>query len=169
MEARRFPRRVCGNLRRPAGLSCCVRHHPLRSVLLLLVAAPQAATGAWAVLAPRDWYASFPGMGHAWLAAYGPFDEHLAVDAGAGLLTLGLLLGWAAIVAGRSQLRMALAAVSLFAAIHLGYHLRTLGRVPTWDDAASITSLALSLLVPLGVLLSLLPLRSPTRHAPEVS
>jgi hypothetical protein len=146
-----------------------MRDHPLRSVLLLLVAVPQAAAGAWAVLAPRDWYASFPGLGHAWVAAYGPFEEHLAVDAGAGLLTLGLLLAWAAIVARPPQLRMALAAFSLFAAVHLGYHLRTLGRIPSWDDAASIGSLALALLVPLGVLLSLRPLRRPAQPAPEVA
>lgn len=150
-----------------------MRDHPLRSVLLLLVAAPQAATGAWAVLAPRDWYASFPGAGHAWVAAYGPFDEHLAVDAGAGLLTLGLLLGWAAIVARPPQLRLACGAFAVFAAIHLGYHLHSPGHVPAADDAVSIASLALTLVLPLGVLLSLLPRRlrrapSATRTAPEV-
>ncbi len=139
-----------------------MKHHPLRSLLLLLVAAPQAATGLWAVVAPRDWYTSFPGLGHAWLAAYGPFDEHLAVDAGAGLLSLGLLLAWAAIVASPAQLRMALTAFALFAAIHLGYHLHALGRLPGWDDAASIASLAAALLVPLGVLVSL---RAPRRAA----
>lgn len=139
-----------------------MKDHPLRSILLLLVAVPQAATGAWAVLAPRDWYASFPGLGHAWVAAYGPFDEHLVTDAGAGLLSLGLLLTWAAIVASAPQLRMALAAFALFAAVHLAYHLRALGRLPGWDDAASIASLALALLVPLAVLLSL---REPRRRA----
>ena len=134
--------------------------HPVRSVLLLLVAVPQAATGAWALLAPRDWYASFPGFGHGWIAALGAFDEHLAVDAGAGLLCLGLLLAWAAIVAGRSELRMALSVFTLFAAIHLAFHLRDLGHLPPADDAISIASLAGAFAVPLGVLLSLL--RPPT-------
>ena len=129
--------------------------HPVRSVLLLLVAVPQAATGAWAVLAPRDWYASFPGLGHAWVSPLGAFDEHLVTDAGAGLLSLGLLLAWAAVAATVAQLRIALAAFSLFAAIHLAYHLRGLGHLPAADDAASLVSLALALVVPLGVLISL--------------
>jgi hypothetical protein len=58
--------------------------HPVRSVLPLVVGVPQAATGAWAMLAPCSWYTSFPGLGHTWLPAYGPFDEHLATDAGPG-------------------------------------------------------------------------------------
>jgi len=132
-----------------------LRDHPVRSLLLLLVAVPQAATGLWAVLASRDWYDRFPGLGHAWVAAYGPYDDHLAADAGAGLLALGLLLAGAAMVARRAELRLAITAFLVFAAIHLSFHLRALGRLPRLDDALSIATLALAVAVPLGVLLSL--------------
>ena len=77
--------------------------HPVRSVLPLVVGVPQAATGACAMLATCSWYTSFPGLGHTWRPAYGPFDEHLATDAGAGLPTLGLLLCWTATVASPSS------------------------------------------------------------------
>jgi len=132
-----------------------LRDHPVRSLLLLLVAVPQVATGLWAVIDPRGWYGSFPGLGHAWIAAYGPYDDHLATDAGAGLLALGVLLAAAAMVARRAELRLALAVFSLFAALHLTFHLRELGHLPRLDDTLSIASLALALLVPLGVLLTL--------------
>lgn len=154
-----------------------LREHPLRSVLLLLVAVPQTATGLWAVVAPRGWYGDFPGLGHAWIPAYGPYDEHLVTDAGAGLLALGLLLGWAAIVARRDALRMACAAFLLFAAVHLSFHLRTLGHLPRVDDLSSIASLGAAVVVPLGVLLSLSrptpsarprPATLPPHTAPEV-
>jgi hypothetical protein len=132
-----------------------LRDHPLRSILLLLVAVPQAATGLWAVVDPRGWYTGFPGLGHAWVAAYGPFDDHLATDAGAGLLATGVLLGAAAMVARRAELRMAIAAFLVFAVAHLAFHLREVGRLARVDDTLSLLSLSLAAVVPLGVLVSL--------------
>lgn len=132
-----------------------LRDHPVRSLLLLLVGLPQAAAGLWAVVSPRTWFDSFPGFGHAWVAAAGPYDAHLAVDAGAGLLATGVLLCGAAMAARRAELRGAIAAFLLFAAIHLGYHLHDLGHMARSDDAADIASLSLAVLVPLGVLVSL--------------
>ena len=131
------------------------RDHPVRSFLLVLVGASQAITGLWAVVAPRDWYDRFPGLGHAWVAAYGPYDDHLVADAGAGLLALGVLLVAAAMVAGRSELRRAIAVFLLFAAIHLSFHLRAMGRLPRLDDVATLASLAIVVLVPLGVVVTL--------------
>jgi hypothetical protein len=142
-----------------------LRDHPVRSLLLLLVGLAQAATGLWAVIASRDWYDRFPGFGHAWVAAYGPYDDHLAADAGAGLLALGLLLAGAAMVARRAELRLAIAAFLVFAAIHLSFHLRALGRLPRLDDALTIASLGLTVAIPLGVLLSL---GSPTAASEDI-
>jgi hypothetical protein len=132
-----------------------LRDHPIRSVLLLLVAVPQAVAGLWAVVDPRGWYGSFPGFGHAWIAAYGAYDGHLATDAGAGLLATAVLLGAAAIAARRAELRMTLAGFLVFSGSHLAFHAREVGRLSRVDDTLSLASLVLAVLVPAGVLLSL--------------
>ena len=44
----------------------------LRIALLLSLAVPTAATGAWALLTPASWHADFPGFGRDWLPVFGP-------------------------------------------------------------------------------------------------
>jgi hypothetical protein len=44
--------------------------------------------GFWALLAPHSFYVSFPGLGYAWVADAGPYDEHLVRDVGALYLAL---------------------------------------------------------------------------------
>ena len=49
------------------------------------------ATGMWALVDPHGWYDDFPGFGHHWVAGQGgTFNEHLASDAGAGFLAVGV-------------------------------------------------------------------------------
>ncbi|MGI8553828.1 MAG: hypothetical protein ACR2PL_24020, partial [Dehalococcoidia bacterium] len=63
---------------------------------VLILALGLVSTGLWALGAPNSWYATFPGLGHAWVAALGPYNEHLARDVGAALLGFGVLLAWTA-------------------------------------------------------------------------
>ena len=41
------------------------------------------SSGLWAEFSPRSFYDEFPGGGRAWVAANGPYNEHLVRDFGA--------------------------------------------------------------------------------------
>src|SRR4051794_30059625 len=88
---------------------------------LLLLAALNLWWGAWARVAPRGLFDTFPGWGPHWTAAYPPYNEHLVSDLGATFLALGVLLGIAAFspVAVR---RAVLAGVVVFNLLHLQFH-----------------------------------------------
>lgn len=96
---------------------------PVRVVVLVALAAPQLFTGLWAVLAPANWYANFPGLGPALVAAEPPYNHHLVTDAGAGFLAIGIALAVAAWVGSREALLVALAAYVGAGVAHLAYHL----------------------------------------------
>lgn len=68
----------------------------LNRTLLLLLGIPNVIAGAWAVIAPENWYDNFPGWAPRLVAALPPYNEHLATDAGAGLLASGVLACYAA-------------------------------------------------------------------------
>jgi hypothetical protein len=61
------------------------------TLVLWLVAVPNIVTGLWAVADPRHWYDTLPGWAPHLVAAHPPFNEHLALDAGAGLLAVGVI------------------------------------------------------------------------------
>lgn len=61
-------------------------------VLMALLAVPNVATGLWAVISPQSWFDSFPGWAPELVAAHPPYNEHLAFDAGAGLLATGMVM-----------------------------------------------------------------------------
>lgn len=96
---------------------------PVRAGLLLL-AAGQLLTGGWALAAPASFYRSFPGSRPGWVAADGPFNHHLVIDAGAGFLATGTGLLLAAVWLRRSMSVVALAAYLAHAVPHLAYHAR---------------------------------------------
>ncbi len=66
-------------------------------VVMLLLGVPSAVTGGWALASPQGWFNDFPGWAPSLVAAYPPFNEHLALDAGAGLFASGLLMTVAAV------------------------------------------------------------------------
>jgi len=94
----------------------------VRLVLIIPLAIPQLIIGIWAVVAPRNWYDTFPGMDPRLIAAEPPFNQHLATDVGAGFLATGVALVVAAVLAKRSGVYVALAAYGCFAVVHFGYH-----------------------------------------------
>lgn len=122
---------------------------------LLFLAAGQLLTGGWALAAPDHFYGSFPGLRTGWVAADGPFNHHLVVDAGAGFAATGVALLLAAIWPRRHVLAVALGAYLVHAVPHVAYHARhpapalgALDQVLSVVPLAVGAALATTLLVP---------------------
>ena len=124
----------------------------VQRVGLLALGAPQAAIGVWALVAPRDWYDTFPGGGREWLPAFGPYNEHFAADAGSGLLAAGLLVIVAALVLERRVVQVALVGWLAFAVPHTGYHLTAFDTLDGVDNALNFIVLSLTIVVPVILL-----------------
>jgi hypothetical protein len=87
-----------------------------------VLAPPLLVTGLWAVVTPEAWFEHFPGLGPQLVAAEPPFNAHLATDAGAGFLAIGVALLAAGLWARRSAVYLALLAYLISALSHLIYH-----------------------------------------------
>jgi hypothetical protein len=123
----------------------------LRAVLAL-TGVVNMAVGAWAELGPHGWYRTFPGLGHHWVSAVGPYDEHLVRDVGAALLAFGLLMVWTAAEPRAELLRPASASVMLFGILHLAYHVAAWDHMGTGDNIANVAVLSLVVIVPAALL-----------------
>jgi hypothetical protein len=75
------------------------------------------------VIAPENWYDDFPGVGPHLVSAIPPYNDHLATDAGAGLLATALALLIAAWWGDAAGLRVGLAGFVTFVALHTYFHL----------------------------------------------
>ncbi len=126
---------------------------------LLLVGLP---VGAWAAISPRSFYDDFPGGGRAWVAADGPYNEHLVRDFGDLNLALAVVTLVALVTLGRAVVLAAAGAWIVYSLPHLVYHLRHLDLYDTSDKLANVTALALALVLPLVILVTELR-RRPTR------
>ncbi len=117
-------------------------------VLLAIVAIGYIGVGAWAALAPRSFYDNFPGGGHQWVSADGPFNEHLVRDVG----TLNLALAAVAIAAlarpGRYLVQVIAGATLVYSAPHFLYHLFHLDLLDTGDKVFQTGSLAITVIAP---------------------
>ena len=115
-----------------------------------------AVVGGWALLAPASFWSDFPGAGRGWVAAAGPYDEHLVRDVGALYLALavvalaGLRDGWTARVAGAAWL--------VFSVPHLGFHAVEVSSGPVPDAGWQLASLASAVVL---AVLALLPAPAP--------
>lgn len=105
---------------------------------LVALALPSALTGAWAVLSPRGWFDGFPGFDPRLVAAEPPFNEHLATDAGAGLLASGVVLLVAALLADGRSVRLGLIANATVVIPHSLWH--TFNPSEPLTDAQNIQS-----------------------------
>ncbi len=115
---------------------------PVR-VFGLALAVPQAVIGVWAVLSPRGWYDTFPGIGPALAAAEPPFNAHLISDAGAGFLATGGILLGACLLGGDAELRLAAIGYALFSVPHLAYHaLNPSPLLATFNDVLNVVLIA---------------------------
>lgn len=91
-------------------------------VVLVVLGAPNAVAGLWAVAAPEHWFEHFPGWDPRLVAAEPPFNAHLAGDAGAGLLASGVVLLGAAWLADRRSVLLGIVASAAFTVPHAAYH-----------------------------------------------
>ncbi|HEX6457851.1 MAG TPA: carboxymuconolactone decarboxylase family protein [Thermoleophilaceae bacterium] len=119
---------------------------------LIVVGVANMAVGLWALISPHGWYRTFPGLGHHWVSALGPYDEHLARDAGSGLLAVGVLLVWAALTPRAGLLRPALVASLVFSVPHLAYHVASADDLPTADNIVNLVLLTAAVVIPAALL-----------------
>ncbi|HVM53188.1 MAG TPA: NAD-dependent epimerase/dehydratase family protein [Acidimicrobiales bacterium] len=123
----------------------------LQTLALAYLGASALMLGIYATFFPRGFYDDFP-LGRGWVAADGPFNEHLVRDFGGLNLGLGLVLVVAAAVGGRVLVRTAALASLLFAVPHLVYHLRHRHALDGIDAVASPATLVVGVAVALAVL-----------------
>lgn len=90
---------------------------------LVLLAAPNLVAGIWAMVSPRSWFEDFPAWGPRLVAAILPYNEHLATDAGAGLLATGTAAALAAWWLRRDVVVVAMCTYLVFALPHAVFHL----------------------------------------------
>ena len=125
----------------------------LARLLLFVLALITLELGVWATLAPQSFFNSFPGGGRHWVAADGPFNEHLVRDFGSLNLALALLLIVALVVGTRLLVTTAAGAYLLFALPHFLYHLFNLQAfADSSDKVANVFTLALSVVAPIVVI-----------------
>jgi hypothetical protein len=123
----------------------------LRGGMAVMAVTP-ALVGIWALVAPRGFYDDFPGAGHHWVSAVGPYDEHLVRDVGALYLGALVLLALAWTWLDRRLVQATLISYAVAALPHLIYHSTALDGFSTGDGVAEIGGLALNVLLPLGLL-----------------
>lgn len=111
-------------------------------IALSYLALVTAQIGFWALLAPQSFFDDFPGLGRAWVAVDGPYNEHLVRDVGALNLALLVVLIVAAVRLSRSMLTLAATATATWGVPHLIYHLCNTDRLATSDAVASLAGLA---------------------------
>ncbi|MDH4280253.1 MAG: hypothetical protein OEW83_19470, partial [Acidimicrobiia bacterium] len=90
--------------------------------LMVLLAVPNVITGLWAVVDPKHWYDTFPGWAPELISALPPYNEHLATDAGAGLLASGVAMGLAAVWPRREVAISAAVVFLAFSLPHVLWH-----------------------------------------------
>ncbi|WP_055613754.1 hypothetical protein [Streptomyces phaeochromogenes] len=115
-------------------------------------------TGAWAYFSPKEWHASFPGFGLSWLPQLGPYNEHLAKDAGAMFLALAILTAITLGSVRNTRLVQTTGAVWLvFNVLHLSYHMHHLSMYGTRDQVLNVVTLTLLVLSSAALLVPVLP------------
>jgi hypothetical protein len=125
----------------------------LRAALALMVLTG-LVTGLWATLSPRSFYDRFPGGGSEWVAADGPYNEHLVRDFGSLNLALAVLSLVALLTLARAAVTAAALSWIVYGVPHLVYHARHLDVYGTGDQVGTIAALVLALALPVVVLVA---------------
>jgi uncharacterized membrane protein HdeD (DUF308 family) len=119
------------------------------------IAAVAVVVGVWAAFFPRSFYDGFPGFGRVWVAADGPFNEHLVRDVGQLILALAVVTVVAVVVPVAPLVRAVGAAWLVQGLPHLVYHASHLELYDTIDGVLNLVSL--TVLVVLAVIALLGP------------
>ena len=129
-----------------------VRIDVISRIALGYLALVSLQIGVWALLAPRSFYDDFPGLGRSWVAADGPYNEHLVRDVGALNLAFAVLVIAAAVRLTRSLVTIASIGALVWGVPHLLYHLANTDVLGTGDAAASIGGLVAFVALPIALL-----------------
>src|SRR5205807_820061 len=97
-------------------------------------------------------YHDFP-LGRGWVAADGPYNQHLLTDFGGLYLATAVLALWAAISLRRRFVQVAALAYLAFAVPHFIYHALNLEPYSTGDAIANVLALGSEIVAPLLLLL----------------
>jgi hypothetical protein len=119
---------------------------------LALVAAAQAEIAIWGLTGPHDFFATFPGFGHHWVAPLGLYNEHLVRDYAGAELGFAVLLAGAAIWFERRLVLLAGAAFLAATLPHFAYHLTTTDHLSSTDNTVSLGAFLLELLIVAGAM-----------------
>jgi hypothetical protein len=125
----------------------------IRSALAALTAA-SLVSGVWASVSPRGFYDDFPGGGSQWVAADGPYNEHLVRDFGALNLALTVVTVVALVTLARAAVIAAAGAWIAYTVPHLVHHVRHRDVYDTADQVGTIGALVLALVLPAVVLVA---------------
>jgi hypothetical protein len=130
----------------------------LRYASLGLLAVVGLYTGVWAYFSPTSWYANFPGFGLSWLPQLGPYNEHLAKDAGAMFLALAILTIITLRSVQNTRLVQTTGAVWLvFNVLHFSFHVQHLDMYSTRDQVLNVVFLGALVLMAALLLVPALP------------
>ena len=110
--------------------------------------------GVWASLAPRSFYDDFPGGGRTWVAADGPYNEHLVRDFGALNLALTAVVAVALVTGAPAAVRAAALGWLVYSVPHLVYHARHLDVYGTSDKILTLAGVGGAVLVSAVVLVA---------------
>jgi hypothetical protein len=119
-------------------------------VALVALAIGNGSAGLLARLDPRVFYDDFP-FGRSWVAADGPYNEHLVTDFGAALLAIAALCLVGVWRPTRDLVIGAAVANVVLGVFHIVYHAGVTDLMGTTDNILSFTSIGLGIV--LGVLL----------------
>ena len=119
-------------------------------VALVALAIGNGATGLLARLDPQVFYDDFP-FGRSWVAADGPYNEHLVTDFGAALLAIAALCLVGVWRPSRDLVIGAAIANIVLGGFHIAYHAGVAELMSTTDNILSFTSIGLGIV--LGLLL----------------
>lgn len=118
--------------------------------------------------APRSFFDDFPGFGMQWVAVDGPYNEHLLRDLGGANLALAVVTLFAIARPTVGVVRAVAAAMLVAQVPHFIYHAAHLEVLPTTlDRVLQTTSLALTLAIPLLVLVRSSGIREETVTASQ--
>jgi nucleoside-diphosphate-sugar epimerase len=116
--------------------------------ILLLTA---VSLGLWAQFAPHSFFVSFP-FGRGWVAADGPYNEHLVRDFGGLNLALAVMTAGALVLRRPSVSVTAALAWLAFAVPHVVYHASHLDHYDTGDAVGNVVGTASLVVLALVVL-----------------
>jgi hypothetical protein len=119
---------------------------PIARGIAVALAASAGYVGFWAMAWPHSFFTTFPGLGHAWVAPLGAFNEHLVRDVGGLYVALLVFSCWAAAKGDASALRALGWAWLAFGLPHLVFHTAHWHGFSTLEWAASLSPLTLATL-----------------------